>query len=376
MLATQSAGTNTEQALDCGTALTRVLEVFNLRGPLRALMVVEDPGAANFAAGFLPALNSRGTTAIYAKGQGAAQLSRLGVNAMLLDIPFDANTLLARTQPGMVVVGTSEDKDAAAHDVVVACRNAHIPTLGFVDGPANIENRFRGHGVSATSYAPDAVLVPTEKLRNQFIAVDFPSDRIFIVTHPHFLHIAAEKFRLDVVGRYELRRRIFPNCPAGRPVVVFLAERSNGFDPGAFMRNAEYTLNGRSGDNRRTNIVLEEVLEAVARLEPRPYVVLRLHSKNDPSEFAAYEPEIDWVSSSEPALELVYAADLVIGMTTMLLTEAATLGVPSLSVTPRACERDWLLAPPNMSIPAVHDRAALSERIRSMLSQLCGQSAV
>ena len=330
-------------------------------------MLVEDPGAANFAAGLWPALAPYGDVTIYAKGEGAAQLARLGLDVLSLAEPFDAGALLAQTRPALVLVGTSEDPDAAAHDLVSACRAAHVPTVGFVDGPANVERRFRGRGAGPLAFAPDAVLVPVEDLRNRLIAAGFAPERAFVVEHPHFARLAGERRRLDSVGRDALRARLFPKCPTGRPVLVFLAERSGGLAAERMVRGPGYSLMGRGGDARRTNIVLEEVLDAVATLSPRPCFVLRLHPKNDPQEFAAYGAEIDLVSRDGSALELVYAADAVVGLTTILLGEAAALGCPVLSVVPREYEQEWLLAPRECSVPCVWKRDALIAALKLVL---------
>ena len=372
MLAAQTVVRNPGATTDVGAAFERVLGLFEVSGPAPMLMVVEDPGAANFAAGLLPVLARHGTVAVHARGEGAAQLGRLGLDALSLAEPFDAAALLAQTGPTLVLVGTSEDPDAAAHDLVAACRAAHVPTVGFVDGPANIERRFRGRGEGPLAFAPDTVLVPVEDLRSRLIAAGFAPERAFVVEHPHFACLAGERRRLDAVGRDALRARLFPNCPAGRPILVFLAERSDGLNGEHLRRSAAYTLAGRGGDDRRTNIVLEEVLDAASALAPRPYVVLRLHPKNDPQEFAAYNREIDQVSRAEPALDVVYAADAVAGLTTILLSEAAVLGRPVLSVVPRASERDWLLSPARIKIPVVCDR---SELLKTMQITLSGASS-
>ena len=226
-----------------------------------ALDVVEDPAPPTLPPVFA-GTSPHGSVTIYAKGEGAAQLARLGVNALALAEPFDAAALLAQTRPALVLVGTSEDPDAAAHDLVAACRAAHVPTVGFVDGPANIERRFRGRGEGPLAFAPDAVLVPAEDLRDQLIAAGFAPERAFVVEHPHFARLAGERRRLDAVGRDALRARLFPNCPTGRPVLVFLAERSGGLAAERMVRGPGYRLTGRGGDARRTNIVLEEVLDA------------------------------------------------------------------------------------------------------------------
>ena len=172
------------------------------------------------------------------------------------------------------------------------------------------------------------------------------------------------------LGRSALRAKLFPNCPAESPTLVFLGERSGGLAAEWMVRGPEYKLAGRGSDDRRTNIVLEEVLDAAKILSSRPYFVLRLHPKNDPQEFAAYFAEIDQVSRDEPALDIVYAADAVVGLSTILLCEAAFLGRPVLSVLPRASEREWLLAPPQCTLPCVWERAALIPALKRLFKAI------
>jgi hypothetical protein len=50
---------------------------------------------------------------------------------------------------------------------------------------------------------------------------------------------------------------------------------------------------------------------------------------------------------------MVWAADLVIGMTTMLLLEAYLLGRPTLAVLPRISEKEWLVTLSNGLTPTV-----------------------
>jgi hypothetical protein len=353
---------------DAGQAVARAIGLFGLSEPVTMLMLVEDPGAANFAAGLLPMLRRHGPVAVHAAGEGAAQLRRLGVPVLPLAARFDAAGLLADARPDLVIVGTSEDRGAATHGLVAACREMRIASVGFIDGPANIECRFRGDGDSALAYAPDAILVPTADGRRQFVELGMDPERVITTPHPHFAHVEAEGRRLAALGRPALRRRMFPDCPNERPILVFLAERSGGLDADAYRRSRAYTLAGRGGDERRTNIVLEEVLDAAVQLEPPPFMVLRLHPKNDPAEFDAYRSEIDQVSRDEPALELVYAADAVVGLTTMLLSEATALGRPVLSVVPRAAEQAWLLDPPRGRLPCVWERSRLVSALREMVA--------
>ena len=330
-------------------------------------MLVEDPGAANFAAGMLGVLEEYGAVSVHASGAGATQLAQHGVSFQLLDDPFDARRFLERAKPSLVVLGTSEDADAAAHELVGACREARIATLGIIDGPANTERRFCGVGKEPLEFAPDRIFVPASAVRDKLVDLGCSEDRIDVVTHPHFLAVAELRGRLAGEGRDALRERLIPEA-GDRPVLVFLAERSDGLDPDQFRRSPEYTLVGRGGEQRRTNIVLEEVLDSVGRAGSKPYIVLRLHPKSDVDEFAPYQTEFDMVSREENALELCFCADIVVGLTTILLAEASTLGTSVLSVVPREAEREWLLDAPTGPIPCVWKRYALDCALREALS--------
>ncbi|MBT7486090.1 MAG: hypothetical protein HN673_06960, partial [Rhodospirillales bacterium] len=70
--------------------------------------------------------------------------------------------------------------------------------------------------------------------------------------------------------------------------------------------------------------------------------VLRLHPKNTRQEYSVYASEIDHISDSGSPLDVCFAADLGVGMTSILLIEAAILGRPTLSIIPRDVEKNWL----------------------------------
>jgi hypothetical protein len=130
--------------------------------------------------------------------------------------------------------------------------------------------------------------------------------------------------------------------PVNRPVWLFLAEGIDQLNPAVSFRDSDYTMFGRGGGDFRSVIILEEILDAAAQLNPRPWVVLRLHPKNREEDFLSLTPELGMISREGDPLPLVWAADLVLGMTTMLLVETYLLGRPHLSILPRSSERTWL----------------------------------
>ena len=333
------------------------------------LAFLEDPGAANFLGPILLGMAKAGKTVrLYAEGQGALRLASMG-------IPFDdagalgsAASALERDGPWAVMVGTSENTDTTAFDLIAAARAAGVPSIAGVDNAANAEFRFRGLSDKPLAHAPDWLLLTDDLSRRHFAALGFAEDRIIVCGHPYYDTVREAGTALAVEGREVLRARLFPGA-ASRPVVVFLSEISGGLNPEQFIKSTDYTLDGRGKSTGRTQIVIEEFLDAVETLSERPYLVLRPHPKNTDAELAPYCGEFDTVSRGGESLETVFAADLVVGMTTSLLVEAALLDRATLSIVPRALERDWLPTTAAGFTPCVTGRAeivsALAEALRS-----------
>ncbi len=197
-------------------------------------------------------------------------------------------------------------------------------------------------------------------------------DRCIVVGNPYHDRVTAIGRDFEQEGRAAMRHRLFPQVPEGRPIAVFVSEVGYVVNPEAEIWQAANGFAGRGTTRYRSAVILEEVLDACRTLAPRPYVALRLHPKNTPDEFTAYTNELDAVSEGSDPLELVYVADLVIGMTSALLEEAAILGRPTLAVLPRVEERAWLAMVADGRIPSVVSREQLREALPALL---CGGDA-
>ncbi|HJO97095.1 MAG TPA: hypothetical protein QF891_03795 [Rhodospirillales bacterium] len=332
------------------------------------LILVEDPGAANNVLGLVEALRIRGRSArLFAVGPAVDYLRAFG-EAPETDPGRDADALIDLVDPGLVLVGTSENTDSLCLALVVAARARHRPSAAVVDGPSSAAFRFRGHSSDPLAFAPDWLLVPESFTRDAYKDLGFLETRMITSGHALFDRVRIVGEALAEEGRDAVRHRVLPDAPDGRPILVFVAERSDGLDPGAFSRRSDYTLQGRGGSNRRTDIVLEEVLDGLTDLATRPYVVLRLHPKNTRAEFAAYEHEVDEVSAGGQAYEIVSAADAVVGLTSILLLEAAILDRPTLAVVPRVSERYWLASIAMGITPAVDSRTELRRTLSRLLA--------
>lgn len=307
------------------------------------LIFVEDPGAANCVMGLPDALLPMGVRAsIYARGSSIEYMKSNGVRITEVPEDISATDLLGETLPKLSLIGTSENPNTLGLQLIAPAKERNIPTIGIIDGPANAQLRFKGCGSTPLQFAPDFLVVPTERLKDTFANIGYRKENIFVGGHPYYDKIKTARMNLHAEGRQEVRKRVLSNAPDNAPVIVFAAEISDGLDPSQFRRSDDYSLHGHGQSELRTNIILDELLDCINTHSPKPYLILRLHPKNSLEEFSSHLSGFDQISATESATDICYSADLVTGMTSILLMEAAILGRPTLSVLPREIEKDWL----------------------------------
>lgn len=304
------------------------------------LIVVEDPGAANFILELPGALAHAGVSSrILACGRAGQYLKDRHVAADPFPASMHVGEFFHAHAFKLLLAGTSQNPDSPVLALIDECMRRGVAAIGFVDMAADAHLRFNGRTRNPLQHAPESIIVADRATHRAFVDLGFPADRIHVSGHPAYDRVRRRAAELGKGSLSALRTRLLGRDPAPRPVWMFAAE--HGEDDPRQKRSSEYTLHGRGGSDRRTDIVLEEVLDAAASLEPRPYVALRLHPKNTREEFARYMSEVDMVSQGGDPIELIWTSDLVLGMSSILLMEAAVAGRPTLSVVPRECERSW-----------------------------------
>lgn len=330
----------------------------------KILLFIEDPGAALFMRGLPAALRARGARPVTIALPYAAPYFP---DEELLAVPpvFDdaaAEILMQREAPAALVFGTSENVDSFAFALRRAALRQGISTLSPVDSAANAEYRFRGSSEDPLNHLPDALLVPDALTARAFQALGMPAANLAICGHPRFDEIAAIRRSWTAADRADQRRRHFAAVGAADRIVVFVSELSTGLGGDQYRRDASYSLDGAGQSPERSHIAAEEMILALSALPFPVHKVLRLHPKNRIADEADFAARFDQVSQAEPGLEIVNAADLVVGMTSMLLVEAACLGRPVLSIVPRALERSWLGAAAD-AIPCAFQRSDVTSFI-------------
>jgi hypothetical protein len=307
----------------------------------RLLLYADDPGAANYL-GHLPA-------ALSANGYAV----NFVVNPSLMTFAAERGYSCSAAPPDVrpdallqgvdaLIVGSSQNPRCLGHDLVSACRRIGLPSFAVIDLEVNADKRFRGESENPLQYIPDRLAVPDDATRAAYVRLGVDAEKIAVCGHPHYDYVRRRRSEFAAMDRAALRKSLFPEAPESRPVWLFLSEGTDGLAPSETRRSAQYSLHGRGKSDARTAIVLEELLDAAALQSPRPWVVLRPHPQNYSDVTEQYAEEIDQVIAGGDPLPLVWAADLTIGMSTMLLLEAYLLGCPTLAILPRAVEKSWL----------------------------------
>jgi hypothetical protein len=334
------------------------------------LIYVEDPGSANYVAQFPERFTQNGwPTVLLAGGYAQEYIDRNKCYFEAAESTATAREILQSRNPRMLLVGTSENPDSLGLGLIQEARSIGIETIGVIDAFSNAAYRFRGNTDNALAYAPDWLIVTDSWTREAYINLGFPNEKIVVCGHPHYDYVLHVVDLLSLKNRFEMRKRLFPGLRNGQKVVVFLTEVSTGLNPAQYRYSEDYTLHGSGKHDDRTKICMEEVLEGIKYLDSKPYLVLRLHPKDSMLEYSQFVHEFDLISQGGSPLELVYCADLVVGMTTMLLVEAALMKRPTLSLLPGEVEVKWLCALENGIIPHVTTRQGLQAMFFEMLDR-------
>ena len=340
---------------------------------MRVLIHVEDPGAANWMVPLIGALGGHDTHVI-AEGAARGYLADRGVAANDWPGKQSATALLDARRPDAVVAGTAENLESRGLDLIDLARLRGIASASPIDQAANAAHRFRGRSDDPRRHMPDLLFLPDADAADAFRALGFPESALAITGNPHHARLAAAMEAFAAAGPAIVREQVAPGSQ-GRPLIVFLAEIGYVVNPEAQRWERELTFTGRDGTAPRAPRMLEELVDALDAAGIDPFLVLRLHPKNEPGEFARTADAVDLVSRGGDPLPLVLAADLVVGLSGSLLDEAHLMGRRCLSILPHPVERSWLKGLASGAIPAATSREELRAKLPRVLAAPAPQPA-
>lgn len=339
---------------------------------LKVVLFAEDPGAVNYITPLVLALIREGHSILLLSAGVATELFQSkGITSQAVASDQEAVQQLLDTAPDLLLTGTSENLDSPAFALISAAKETQCISIGVVDFYANAAYRFRGRTDNPFAYAPDWLMVPDEFTAKEYETLGFLKQKIFVAGHPHYDDLILMKEKLDHEGRDSIRAKLFPDAFPEQTIIIFASELSTGLNAEQYQYSSEYTLRGRGHAVGRTEIVVEELLDSINELIAqgikKPYLVLRRHPKETLKDLSDYTHEFNLVSQGGNPLELIYAADIVVGMSSMLLSEAYALGVRVLSILPREMEQAWLPVTIRHHILCATQRDKINTCLRELL---------
>jgi hypothetical protein len=227
-------------------------------------------------------------------------------------------------RPQALISGTSM-KPAEDGEWWRAARAAGVPSLALLDHWSNLRERFSDH--SPLDRLPDLVGVMDAAAHETLIQAGLPPDRLRITGQPYFdslAHSGVTDQRAN--ARQEL------GVSEDEILLVFASE------PQARYYGSGPADPGWLGYTERD--ALDALLSAAPGVIGQGAILIKLHPLEPPGAFwelacaRTGENVRTRVLSRYPSSSVIAAADVVVGMTSIILLEAATVGVPSISVRP------------------------------------------
>jgi hypothetical protein len=305
------------------------------------LAVAGDPGGANAVGPVVLELLAAGRRVrALAYRQACEVWKRLGVPFEKLPEVADVDGVRRRFReawPDLLLTGTSCNGIDLEKAFLAAARDCGAPSLAVLDFWSNYRARFADeHG--ALSCLPDRIAVMDEWARGEMIAAGFDARRLAVTGQPAFDALAAFRARATPAYREAVRGGL--GVGPGERLVLFASQplaRLYGEDPAdpRFLGYTEHTVLE----------ALVRALDGIGRCRAEPITLLiRPHPRERAEDLVRHRGRATRVVVDDrgDGRDAALAADVVAGMTTVLLYEACLMRCVVVSLQPGLRSEDSL----------------------------------
>lgn len=247
----------------------------------------------------------------------------IGNDSYEINLDFAAQ-FLAGKEYGLVVTGAA-GTDLTERILWQAAKKIGIKTIAVLDHWLNYRMRFEG--AKSTLIFPDAICVMDKRARHEMIRAGFPAKRIEVTGQPYLETVLAQDKKNAAISRAKALKKF--NANKKSRVVTFVSQpiREDKLDTGY----TQFTI---------LDEVTRAFLEVASKYSSKIFCFLiKIHPRDDASIFSQIVSAIHVPSNMQVVLVrdappewVIAASDLVIGMSSMLLLEAALVKKPYLSV--------------------------------------------
>jgi len=334
------------------------------------LAVAHDPGGAAALKPVLVTLHARRDRRLVILAQSHAVFAFADAGLTVTDcgresLPFDqlcewAVSQLRRYAPDLLITGTS-GKASLERAFIRASRRVGIQCLTVLDSWTNYPHRFLepDENQLVESFLPDIIAVMDEFAASEMVAAGFPDEVLRVTGQPALDEILSWSRLPEARESRQVVRQRYQLAPE-TPIVVFVSQPiAEMYPPGST------TYRGYTEFD-----VLADILHELSLLSPLPFFLVKTHPKAKPAKFAhllarsAFPVTLAEGIATE---ELIQAANLVIGMTSIVLMQSVLLGKNILSYQPNLIGQDALIISRMGLIETVKHRAGLATAVRAIL---------
>jgi len=296
-----------------------------------------------------PLAYDRATGVWQARGIAFSRLSPAGTARDYAELLDGFDLLLTATSAN----GIDLDRNMTAE-----ARRRGLPSLAVLDYWSNYRRRF-----GPPPQWPDRIAVMDDRAREEMVACGFDAERIMVTGQPALDEVRGWRGASAAAVRADLRRRVGVRSDdimvlyASSPVGISVAAGEPASDPGY---NTFSVL----------TLLIESLEELAGEMAGRLTLVVRPHPREDGVAFERFRDRSVTVliEAGGHGRDWLLAADVVSGMTSMLLVEACHLGKPTVSVQPGLRSSDSL--PTNrseLSLPVYRQEELLPTLRRVLL---------
>lgn len=327
-------------------------------------VVAGDAGGANALWPVFAPLRERGMTprlSGYAQAPGLWQ----GRGETVRELPpgtsvDEAETMLRESGVALLLTGTSLNGVDLERRFILAARRMGLPSLALLDYWSNYVPRFSSDG-RVLDCLPERIAIMDGQAHDEMRAAEFPEALLAVTGQPLFDDLARYREAVTPESRAVTRQAL--GVQEGERLVLFVSQ------PLREVYGAEGAPGWLGYDEFD---VVPPVLAALGRMvaEHPLRLVLLPHPRESRARCAAWLEGHPWASlapAGADSRELVRAADLVVGMNSMLLMESALLGTATMSVQLGLRDADHLPVSRVGIVPRVERVETLEGTLRGLL---------
>ncbi len=297
---------------------------------LNIVAVCGDPGGANAVSPVIEFLRAEKRVTVHALAYRQAHTLWTERNLTHEVIPDSTTHEAIRAQlqhldARLVLAGTSVNPLEFEKHYIAAARELGIPTLAVIDFWSNYRLRFSDEQGELV-FLPDRIAVMDELAREEMITAGFPPARLTVTGHPALDSLGTHRAAFTPAQRDTLRENL---CVGPDDWLVLYASQ-----PPTFSDHDESTPPPWLDRKRTVGALLSALADLARARGKRATLLIRPHPREDGEIYRhlIHDTVSIKVSGEGNSRDLALAADVVAGMNTMFLVEAAQLGRPTLSI--------------------------------------------